>query len=101
MNDKLLFKLALGFSILGLIALFFISGINSNAVYDLEEGDLVKVKGKVENLKIVSEGISFDLVSGNEKLKVISSSLELRNGMKIYVEGESKDDLIYATLIKT
>jgi hypothetical protein len=101
MNDKLLFRLALCFSILGLIALFFISEINSNVVYDLEEGDLVKVKGKVENLKEVPDGIMFDLVNGNEKLKVISSSLELRNGMKVYVEGEVKDNFIYATLIKT
>ena|SRR3989344_3865516 len=101
MNDKLLFRLALCFSIFGLIALFFISEINSNVVYDLEEGDLVKVKGKVENLKEVPQGISFDLLNGNEKLKVISSSLELRNGMKVYVEGEFKDGFIYASLIKT
>ena len=100
MNDKLLFRLAFCFSLIGLVVLVFISEINSNVVYDLEDGDFVKIKGKVENLKDVPEGSMFNLVSGNDKLKVISSNLELRNGMRVYVEGEINDGIVYASLIK-
>jgi hypothetical protein len=102
-KDKTLFRLALFFSLLGVFLLFLFSRyVNDNLSYDLEEGDLIEVSGKVSDLRKRPAGVSFKLDLGSEKLNVIASEgFELRDGMKIKVNGEvGKDFFVYANKIE-
>lgn len=89
MEDKLLFRLALVCSVIGLIGLYFISDFTSNVVYDFEEGDYLTVKGKVKN-SVIGDLVVFELITENEifKVKAMPGEIKIEDGMKVSVEGE-------------
>ena len=98
MEDKILFKLALVFALVGLVCLFFISNVNESKVYDLEEGDSVKLKGVVTNV-IITDFLRFDLEVDEGTFKVVASSGNLVNGDKVLIEGNYEDGVIKASKI--
>ena len=89
MDDKLLFKLALAFSLIGLVGLYFVSDFSDDPIYDFEDGDYVILNGKVKNLDI-RDVLLFDLITDDEifKVKATKGNVDVKNGMNVEVEGE-------------
>ena len=79
--------------------LLSIISIDLDNSYELEDGDYVKLSGEVTNLTIRGNVVMFDLSTSDLSFRVISTGLELRNGMKIHVEGEYKKGSILAKQI--
>lgn len=101
MHDKTLLKIAITFSIIGLIALFFISDkievdeITIDKLDEMEIGKTVKIKGYVENVNNL-EKVAF-LRIAQEKTETVSivlfkeENISLEKGDYVEVTGEVED----------
>lgn len=91
MEDKLLLKVCLFLSLLGLLLLFFISYNDKELEFDvlLEEDDVVFLKGEVISLNNVS---TFTLLKiANEVDIMVFDEIELNEGTDIFVVGKIRE----------
>ena len=101
MHDKTLLKIAITFSIIGLIVLFFISDkievdeITIDRLDEMEIGNTVKIKGYVENVNNL-EKVAF-LKIAQEKTETVSiilfkeENISLEPGDYVEVVGEVEE----------
>ena len=101
MHDKTLLKIAITFSIIGLIVLFFISDkievdeITIDKLDEMEIGKTVKIKGYVENVNNL-EKVAF-LKIAQEKTETVSivlfkeENISLEQGDYVEVVGEVEE----------
>ena len=101
MNDSVLLKIAISFSIIGLIILFFISDkieideITIDKLDEMEIGKTVKIKGYVESVTNL-EKVAF-LRIAQEKTETVSivlfkeENISLESGDYVEIIGEVED----------
>ena len=95
MEEKILLKVAIICSLLGILILFLVDetiSLKESKIESIDESKLdqsVKVKGIVNNFRIIKSLKLFELKDETGKIKVISfdKDLELTNGALIEVEG--------------
>lgn len=98
MNERLLFNLALFFSISGIIILFLlaktieINDTTIDKIADTGTGNSVSVVGTVEEIS-EKGNITFIMISQTNEIKIVSfaSGLDLKQGEQVRVTGKIQD----------
>lgn len=96
MNESILLKLAIIFSIIGLIVLFiFTSNIEKTSVKKLFlEEETVEVSGIVKGIKKTADAAFIQLETKKMENVIVFSNVSLNEGDNILVEGKRDGNII-------